>query len=93
MNYKKEYKDLWAWYNQKCDENNKAFSEALLRGEIQGLDCELDAQHREDTKEFNRRLDALRAKYVMESWPSNPNPDAQEEGTAAACAPRPAANR
>jgi hypothetical protein len=66
VSFEEEFEILKAWYRQKCDENNEAFSEALHRGEIKGLDCELDAQHREDIKEYNRRLVLLKVKYGKE---------------------------
>ncbi|MDR3331545.1 MAG: hypothetical protein LBT08_02855 [Synergistaceae bacterium] len=62
MSYEEEKKELGEWYKQKTHE----YLEALDREHLPGLDSPLDALHKQDTKEFNRRLLALKEKYGVE---------------------------
>jgi hypothetical protein len=62
VNFEEEFEILANWYRQKVKEYIKASNEE----EIKGLDSELDALHREDTEEYNRRLVLLKAKYGEE---------------------------
>jgi hypothetical protein len=66
MSYKEEYEALWAWYDQKTEEYIKTSREEILSGKIKGLDSELEVIHKQDLIEFNRRLDALKAKYGID---------------------------
>jgi hypothetical protein len=63
MSYEEEKKALGEWYKQKTHE----YLAALDKEGIQGFDSPLDALHKQDTKEFNRRLRALKEKYGIES--------------------------
>jgi hypothetical protein len=62
MSYDEEFKALWKWYEQKTEE----YIEVSHREHLPGLDSPLDALHKQDTKEFNRRLLALKEKYGVE---------------------------
>ena len=59
MSYEDERKSLFEWYRQKTID----YLEALDKEGLQGFDSPLDAVHKEDTKEYNRRLFALKEKY------------------------------
>ena len=62
MSFEEEFEILASWYRQKV----KEYLEASEKTEVLELDSELNALHREDTKEYNRRLTLLRVKYGKE---------------------------
>ena len=57
MSYKEEREAIWKWYEQKLNEYCEA---PVERGH---LDSDANVKHRENTAEYNRRLDALDEKY------------------------------
>jgi hypothetical protein len=59
LNYEEERLGLFEWYKRKTHE----YIEASRVENSPGLDSPLDALHKQDTKEFNRRLLALQEKY------------------------------
>jgi len=59
MNYEKEKLAIWEWYENKT----RAYLEAPI--ENGWRDSCATTQLRKNTEEFNRRLDALEAKYDM----------------------------
>jgi hypothetical protein len=66
MSFKEEYDALWVWYDQRFEKYEKACDEEHFSGRNKGIfDSSLDAVLKEDAQEYNRRLDALKAKYGM----------------------------
>jgi len=57
MNYEEERLAIYEWYRDKA----RKYLETPVKRE--GRDSEAGAQHSKNTAEFNRRLDALDAKY------------------------------
>jgi hypothetical protein len=60
MSYEEEKEALWEWYMQKIREYIEVSKQEYQKGY---LDSEADVLYRENNKEFNRRLAALREKY------------------------------
>jgi hypothetical protein len=66
VNFEEEFAVLAAWLRQKTKEYNEASDKERRSGKDHGLDSELNAVHRQDIAEYNRRLDDLKAKYGID---------------------------
>jgi hypothetical protein len=61
--YKEEYEELWAWYKKITLEKY----DLMFKEPDHYRVAVLEREHQLDTEEFNRRLDALKEKYNMDT--------------------------